>query len=242
MASHAICQFDQHGRIVFGTRNMTIQAPAHIHFLRRGNGHLADLSMAIFAIDTGCNMWTVAEVDKIRQDGHRHPYYGLGIINIISQLVRFGAGFQGLLVAGITHCHRGQACCISPQCSWMAVQTLNPQVDMLVVRELNWLERWDLGQMDLPCHPSDEKYYCQSQAYPDQRLFQELVDRFTHANSSYPRCSVSVQRSPDVDLARMKSTLRIVIRLLLEERLLSLKTINTEEKDPFQQTTRILKL
>lgn len=109
MASHTIGQFGQHNGIVLVPRAMTVQTPTHIHFLRHGGGHLADLSMAIFAVETGCNVWTVAEINKVRQDCHRHPCYGFVIFDITCQFVQFSSGFGvgtgvcDLLVARITH-------------------------------------------------------------------------------------------------------------------------------------------
>ena len=102
MAGHTIGQPGQHDRVVPGPHTVTIQAPAHIHFLRCGNGHLADFAMAILAVDPGCNMWAVAEENKIRQDCHRNPDDGCGIFYKTCQFVRIGVGFAGLLVAAIT--------------------------------------------------------------------------------------------------------------------------------------------
>jgi hypothetical protein len=67
MASHTIGQFGQHDWIVLKARAVTAQTPTHIHFLRLGEGHLADLRMAIFAVEAGCNVRAVAVVDKVRQ-------------------------------------------------------------------------------------------------------------------------------------------------------------------------------
>ena len=56
---------------------VAVQAPTHIHFLRNRDGHLAKLPVAMLATESGGNMWTVAEIDKIRQDEHRYPANGL---------------------------------------------------------------------------------------------------------------------------------------------------------------------
>ena len=64
---------------------MAVQTPTHIHFLRHGGDHLADLSMAILAIQTGSNVWTMTEENKVRQNSHRNPGYGLVILNITCQ-------------------------------------------------------------------------------------------------------------------------------------------------------------
>jgi hypothetical protein len=67
MASDAIGQLGQHCRIILEPGTVTPQTPTHIHFLRLGNGHLTDLCMAILTIETGCNMRTMAVIDKIRE-------------------------------------------------------------------------------------------------------------------------------------------------------------------------------
>lgn len=103
MACHTIGQPGQHNGIVLVPRAVTVQTPTHIHFLRLGDGHLADLSMAILAVETVCNVWTVAEVDKVRQYRYRYPQNGFVIFDIRCHFVQFGAGFGDLLMAGITH-------------------------------------------------------------------------------------------------------------------------------------------
>lgn len=133
MASHTISQFGQHHGIVRVAGSMTAYTPTHIHELRLGNGHLADLAVAILAIQAGGNMRPVAVVDKVRQNRNRHPWDGCVIFEIHGQFIqfgvgcRFGGGFGDLLVAAITLGCGRQTRRLPSQSSWMAVQALDPQ-------------------------------------------------------------------------------------------------------------------
>jgi hypothetical protein len=106
MTSQTIGQFGFRNGIIFVTSAMAVQTPTHVHCLRHGGDHLADLSVAILTIDTGCNMGTVAEGNKIWQNSHRHPGNGLVFLYITCQYAQLeaglgvGAGFGNLLVAG----------------------------------------------------------------------------------------------------------------------------------------------
>ena len=106
MTSQAIGQFGQFNGIVLVACPMAVQTPTHIHLLRHGSDHLADLSMAILTINTGCDVRTMAEVNKVWQNSHRHPGNGLVFLNITCQYAQLeaglgvGAGFGNLLVAG----------------------------------------------------------------------------------------------------------------------------------------------
>ena len=82
---------------------MTVQTPTHTHFLRDGDGHLANLSMAILAVEAGSYVRTVVEEYKVRLYRHRYPQNGFIIFDITRQFVRFGGGFSDLLMAGVTH-------------------------------------------------------------------------------------------------------------------------------------------
>lgn len=105
MTSQTIGKFSFRYGIVLVTGAMAVQTPTHIHCLRYGCGHLADLSMAILAINTGIDMGTVTEGYKIRQNCHWHPFYGFVILYITCQNIqsesglRVGTGFGNLLVA-----------------------------------------------------------------------------------------------------------------------------------------------
>jgi len=66
MAGYTIGQFSQHNRIIFEPRAVTVQTPTHIHILQPDDGLLANLAVAIFAIETRGDMWAMAVIDKIR--------------------------------------------------------------------------------------------------------------------------------------------------------------------------------
>jgi hypothetical protein len=107
MTSQTIGQFGFRNGIIFVTSAMTVQTPTHVHCLRHGGDHLADLSVAILTINTGGNMGTVAEGYKIRQKCNRHPGYGLVVFGITCQNTQseaglgIGTGVGDLLMAGI---------------------------------------------------------------------------------------------------------------------------------------------
>ena len=121
MASDAICQFGQHRRVILEACTVTAQTPTHIHFLRLSNRHLPDLSVTVLAVETGCNMRTMAVVDKIREKRHRYPRNGFVAINVRRQFIQFGTGFGDILVTAITLGNGGQPGRLSPQCSRVAV-------------------------------------------------------------------------------------------------------------------------
>ncbi|HEX7619738.1 MAG TPA: hypothetical protein VF359_00900 [Anaerolineales bacterium] len=102
MASHTIGQFGQHNWVILVPCAVTAQTPTHIHFLRLCNRHLANLSMAILTVETGCNVRTMAVIDKVRQNRYRYPFNGFVILNVLSQLVQFGTSFCDLLMTAST--------------------------------------------------------------------------------------------------------------------------------------------
>lgn len=108
MAGGAIGQLCQHHWIIFETGFMACQAPTHIHFLWLGNGHLAELAVAVFTVQPRGNVGAVAEIDKVRQDGHRDPLDGLVLLHVGSQFVNFGVAHADLLMTGPALAFRGQ--------------------------------------------------------------------------------------------------------------------------------------
>jgi hypothetical protein len=158
MANHTIGQFGQHDGIVLEPRAVTVQTPTHIHFLRHGDGHLADFCMAILAVETGCYVWTVAEVDKVRQYRYRYPQNGFFIFDIGCQFVRFGAGFGDLLMAGTTHGRGWQTRRLSSQGSRMTEQALDPQGYVLVMWKLDGLGWRELSLADTEDRASQQDH------------------------------------------------------------------------------------
>ena len=75
MAGRAIGQFGVEVIVAFGTLNMALQTPAHVHpVLRHSYGHLADLSVAGLAVQSGSDVWAVHELNKIRHNGNWYPW------------------------------------------------------------------------------------------------------------------------------------------------------------------------
>ena len=70
---------------------------------------------------------------------------------------------------------------------------------MHVVRKLNRLGWGYLGLVDPPTHSDDQQSSDNNQTQLNQALFQELDDKFAHANSSYSIEIDIVQPSPEVD-------------------------------------------
>jgi hypothetical protein len=60
---------------------------------------------------------------------------------------------------------------LSTQGSWMTVQALNPQADVLVVRKLDWLGRGDLGLAGPEDRTTQQDHANNSQSDLDERLF-----------------------------------------------------------------------
>ena len=89
MACDTIGQLCKHDRIVCEARAVTVQAPAHVHLVRDGIRHRADLAVALFAMQAGSDMGAVAEVNEIRQDGDRHPGDRFALFHIGDQLIYF---------------------------------------------------------------------------------------------------------------------------------------------------------
>ena len=184
MASYTIGQFMHHNRIVLITRAVAVQTPTHIHFLRHCDGHLAKLPVAMLATESGCNMGTVAEVDKIRQECHRHPCYGLVILNITCEFSQFLAGFSvgtgvgNLLVAAITHCDSGQSGRISPQCARMTIEAWHPQCYVPVMGKLDRLGWRHLGLLDAEDRALPIRPIRQFPVRSEQKVF--LITRRSH--------------------------------------------------------------
>ena len=99
MACGTIGQFDKLDWIVSSSFAVAVQAPAHIHFLRYGNRHLADLPMAFFTVQTGRDVRAVHKVDEIGQDGDRHPLDWLTALHVGGQFQQLWCLCHNLLVA-----------------------------------------------------------------------------------------------------------------------------------------------
>ncbi len=101
MAGDAIGQLGQHDRIILIPRSVAIQAPAHIHRLGLGDGHLADFSMAVLTVQTRRDVRPVTVVDEVWQDCHGGPVDRLVVLDGLQQLVDLRRPFLDLLVAAI---------------------------------------------------------------------------------------------------------------------------------------------
>ena len=197
MTGNAIGQLGQHDRIICEARAVTAETPAHVHLLGDGDRHLADLAVALFAVQSGGDVRTVAEINKVRQDGNRHPCDGLVLLDVTDQLVNFRISDGDLLVAAPALGLGGKAGGGAAQRAWMAHQALDAQANMQVMRKLNGLRGRYLGLIDPPNHPHEQQHDKQDQTQLDQRLFQEVDDKFAHANSSYSRTLSIGQHPPE---------------------------------------------
>ncbi len=171
MASDTIGQFGQHYRIILETGAMAIQAPAHIHLLRNSHCHLAKLAMAILTIQACCNMRTMAKINEIRNNRNRYPWNGFVILDKSYKLIDLRISNGDLLVASPAFCICRQSGRWTAQCTRVAIETLNSQVDMQIMGKLYWLRRGSLGLVEPPCHPCDGQCDDQKQEYFDQRFF-----------------------------------------------------------------------
>lgn len=176
MTGNAIGQLGQHDRIVFEARPVTVETPAHVHLLGDGHSHLADLAVALFAVQSGGNMRTVTEINEVWQNGNRHPGDGLVSLDVGNQLVNFRIADGDLLVTAPAFGFGWQSGGWAAQSARMAHQTLDAQADMHIVWKLNGLSGWYLGLMDPPDHSHEKQHYNQYQTQLNQRLFQELDD------------------------------------------------------------------
>src|SRR5688500_4901051 len=66
---------------------MTVQAPTHIQYLRvLSNFNLRHIPMTVLAVQPGCYVRPMREMDKIRHLRYRHPWNGLVSFDIAHQL------------------------------------------------------------------------------------------------------------------------------------------------------------
>ncbi len=89
MTGYTIGQLGQHNRIVFKFSAVTTDTPAHIHQLWLRHRHLADFTVTIFAMQTGCNVRTVTEINEIWQYGNRYPWDWLVVLHVCCQFIDF---------------------------------------------------------------------------------------------------------------------------------------------------------
>ena len=88
MASTAIKQFSAFDHVILGFGFVTGDAPTHIYsLLECGNSLFAHVTMTIFAVQTGGDMWAMIEMHKIRHLVNRNPVDGLVFLYILIELL-----------------------------------------------------------------------------------------------------------------------------------------------------------
>jgi len=186
MTRATIGQLDQLFRIIRGLAAMTFQTPTHIHHLWvLCDLHFRHITVAFFAVQSRGNMRSMHEVDKVRHLCDRHPFNWLVIEDVILQdgqtwtCIRFG----DLLVTPPTLCLCWQPWRCTSQRTRMTVQTLDPQIYMNIVPELNWLFRRRLGGIHPKSSKTEQGQCCDQHSNPPHWLAQPFKKIPDHACS-----------------------------------------------------------
>ena len=89
----------KHG-VIFGLLTMTIETPAHVHHLRiLIHSVFAYITVAIFAVQSCGNVWSVDIMYKIRYLRDRYPINRLIVLNIFRKFRKFRTLNGDLLMA-----------------------------------------------------------------------------------------------------------------------------------------------
>ena len=173
MACGTIGQFDKLDWIASRVFTVAVQAPAHVHFLRHGNRHLADLPMAFFTVQTGGDVRAVYKVNEIGQDGDRHPRDWLTALNVTGQFLQLWCLCHNLLVAAPAFIAGWQASRSLPPGTGMAVQARNPKFQMPFVGKLDGLPGHLLCGPDPIRSAAQYQYYKETRGRPKNRFFDD---------------------------------------------------------------------
>ena len=86
MTGSTIGKFSTQFRVVLGALPVTVQTKPHIESLWiLSDIHLTHITVTVLAIDSRCNMWTVVEMHKIRNNRYGDPFERLVILYGLDQ-------------------------------------------------------------------------------------------------------------------------------------------------------------
>ena len=163
---------------------MAIETPSHVHYLGiLIDGQLAHVPVAILAVQARGNVRPMDEMHKVRHLGNRHPVNGLVILYVICELGQFRALHRDLLVAAPAFCLGGNARRRAAQRARMAVQTLNSETYVEIMRKLDGLLGRFLRLNDSPHHSAENGEQCDEHSNPAKRLVQRIEHSFDHGCS-----------------------------------------------------------
>jgi hypothetical protein len=134
--------------IIFGSGFMTFQTEAHIEYLWvLSNFNLGHIPMTGLTVQPCSNVWTVRKVYKIWHLRYRNPLNRTVILYMIDQDGKLFARecLFDLLVAPPAFTLRWQTWRNTPQRTRMTIQTLDLKSYVEVVRKLDRLCGWSLG-------------------------------------------------------------------------------------------------
>ena len=131
MARATICELRVELRIVLGLLLVAVETPAHIHYLGiLINGQLADVPVAVFAVQSRGNVRAMHEVHKVRHLSHRHPVNGPVVLHVVCQLGKFRALDRNLLMTAPALGLSGDARRRTAQSARMTIKALNSETDV----------------------------------------------------------------------------------------------------------------
>jgi hypothetical protein len=160
MARAAVAEFDQFFLIVACCFHMAVQTPAHVHHLWIfGDVDLGHIAVAFFTVPASRNVCAVVELDEVRDDGNRHPFNGCAADDCILQRSEQGAGLclLDLVMTRPAFLLCGNSSGRSLGGAWMAVETLDAESNVGLVRELNRLRRRLLGLIEPKCCHTEQR-------------------------------------------------------------------------------------